>query len=212
MSAKLVIDQLIATRIIPVLRFASRAQAEAAIACVIEAGFSTVEVTLTTPDALALIADLRRRAPSNFMIGAGTVLDADTARACIRTGADYLVAPGFVPELAETARGAHRACLMGAYTPSEVLAAHRAGADVVKIFPAATGGPKHLAALHAVYPDIVLCPTGGVSLENMQDYFAAGAGLVGVGNNLIDVQALERGEHELVVARARQYLEQALPA
>ena len=77
---------------------------------------------------------------------------------------------------------------MGGFTPSEVLAARRAGADIVKVFPAATGGPKHLAAMHAVYPHIALCPTGGVSLDNMRDYFAAGAAVVGVGNNLIDSQ------------------------
>lgn len=209
MSAKSVAEQLVAAGIIPVLRFASRAQAEAAIACVVAAEYATVEVTLTTPDALAVIHDLRRISPPNFLVGAGTVLDVDTARACLRAGADYLVSPGFVPGLAELAHAAHRPCLLGAYTPGEVLAAHRAGADVVKIFPAATGGPKHLAAMCAVYPHIPMCPTGGVTLENMRDYFNAGASVVGIGNNLIDANALERGERELVIARARQFLDVA---
>jgi 2-dehydro-3-deoxyphosphogluconate aldolase/(4S)-4-hydroxy-2-oxoglutarate aldolase len=98
---------------------------------------------------------------------------------------------------------------MGGFTPSEVLAARRAGADIVKVFPASTGGPKHLAAMHAVYPHIPMCPTGGVSLENMRDYFAAGAAVVGVGNNLIDVNALTRGDRNVVIAHAQQFLDAA---
>jgi 2-dehydro-3-deoxyphosphogluconate aldolase/(4S)-4-hydroxy-2-oxoglutarate aldolase len=209
MSAKVVSEQLIAARVIPVLRFAARAQAEAAIDCLLAAGFATVEVTMTTPDAVSLIGDLRRHSPSAFLVGAGTVLDVDMARACLRAGADYFVSPGFVPGLAELAHAAHRPCLMGGFTPSEVLAARRAGADIVKVFPASTGGPKHLAAMHAVYPHIPMCPTGGVSLENMRDYFAAGAAVVGVGNNLIDVNALTRGDRNVVIAHAQQFLDAA---
>lgn len=207
MSAKLVSSQLQAMRVIPVLRFTARAQAETAIECLVAAGYGTVEVTMTTPDAISIISDLRRHSPPQFLVGAGTVLDVETGRACLRAGADYFVAPGFVPGLAELAHSAHRPCLLGGFTPSEVLAAHRAGADIVKVFPAATGGPKHLAAMHAVLPHIPLCPTGGVSLDNVRDYFAAGAALVGVGNNIIDANALTRGDRDVVIAHARQFLE-----
>lgn len=209
MSAKVVSEQLLAARIIPVLRFASRADAESAIDCLLAAGFATIEVTMTTPDAVSLIGDLRRHGPSTFLVGAGTVLDVDMARACLRAGADYFVSPGFVPGLAELAHAAHRPCLMGGFTPSEVLAAHRAGADIVKVFPASTGGPKHLAAMRTVYPHIPMCPTGGVTLDNMADYFAAGAAAVGIGNNIIDANALARGDRALVVAHARQFLDAA---
>ena len=99
MSAKVVSEQLIAARVIPVLRFGSRAQAEAAIECLIAAGFATVEVTMTTPDAVSLIGDLRRLSPSAFLVGAGTVLDVDMARACLRAGADYFVSPGSYRDL-----------------------------------------------------------------------------------------------------------------
>jgi 2-dehydro-3-deoxyphosphogluconate aldolase/(4S)-4-hydroxy-2-oxoglutarate aldolase len=209
MSAKVISEQLIAARIIPVLRFSARAQAETAVECLVAAGFATVELTLTTPDAVSLIGDLRRHSPSKFLVGAGTILDVDMARACLRAGADYFVSPGFVPGLAELAHAAHRPCLMGGFTPSEVLAAQSAGASIVKVFPASTGGPKHLAAMHAVYPHIPLCPTGGVSLDNMREYFAAGAALVGIGNNLIDTNALTRGDREIVIAHAQQFLDVA---
>ena len=96
--------------------------------------------------------------------------------------------------------------MIGGYTPTEVLAAHREGADIVKVFPASSGGPAHLGAIHTVFPDIPLCPTGGVSLANMKDYFAAGAAFVGVGNNIIDIVALRAGERIKVVEHARKYL------
>jgi 2-dehydro-3-deoxyphosphogluconate aldolase/(4S)-4-hydroxy-2-oxoglutarate aldolase len=202
-------DLLLAARVIPVPRLASRTQAETAIDCLIEAGFKTVEVTLTTPGAVELVGSLRRRSGRDFLVGAGTVLDLASAQACLDEGADYLVSPCLVPGMAKLAREAGRIALIGAFTPAEVLAAWREGAAVVKVFPAATGGPAHLAALRAVYPDIPLCPTGGVSSANMLDYFKAGAQVVGVGNNVIDQKALAAGERERVVAHARTYLDLA---
>src|SRR4029077_21253339 len=137
------------------------------IDCLIEAGFNTVELTLTTPGAVDLIAALRRNSKPEFLVGAGTGLDLPSARSCLYAGADYLVSPCLVPGMAALASAAGRIALTGGFTPGEVLAAWREGAAVVKVFPASTGGPSHLAALHAVYPDIPLCPTGGVSSSNM---------------------------------------------
>lgn len=201
--------KLAALRVIPVLRLATRASAEAAIDCLVEAGFGTVEVTLTTPGAVELIRGLRRDRNADFLVGAGTVLDLDAARACLDAGADYLVSPALVPGMAAVAIKAGRIALTGAFTPAEVLGAWRESAAVVKVFPASTGGPAHLGALHAVYPDIPLCPTGGVSPANMRDYFKAGAAMVGVGNNVIDQKALAAGDHAAVIAHARQFLELA---
>jgi 2-dehydro-3-deoxyphosphogluconate aldolase/(4S)-4-hydroxy-2-oxoglutarate aldolase len=206
------IVRLLATRVIPVLRLASRQAAETAVDCLVEAGFNTVELTLTTPGAIELIGSLRRRSHAEFLVGAGTVLDLDQARACLAAGADYLVSPCLVPGMATLADEAERIVLTGGFTPGEVLAAWREGAAVVKVFPASTGGPTHLAALRAVYPDIPLCPTGGVSDSNMLDYFKAGAALVGIGNNVIDQQALVAGDRGAVVARARKFLEIAATA
>lgn len=200
-------DQLLASRVIPVLRLPSRKDAEVAIDCLIEAGFNTVEVTLTTPGAIELIASLRRSGKVDFLIGAGTVLDLASARACLDAGADYLVSPCLVPGMAALADAAGRIALTGGFTPGEVLAAWREGAAVVKVFPASTGGPSHLGALHAVYPDIPLCPTGGVSSSNMLDYFKAGAAVVGVGNNVIDQKALAAGDRGGVIAHARGFLD-----
>jgi 2-dehydro-3-deoxyphosphogluconate aldolase/(4S)-4-hydroxy-2-oxoglutarate aldolase len=141
-----------------------------------------------------------------LVVGAGTVLNLDAGRACIDAGARFLVSPGIVPGLARLAHEAGRAALIGGFTPSEILAAHREGADIVKVFPASTGGPEHVRAVRAVFPDILLCPTGGVSLQNLDAYFAAGASLVGVGNNIVDQPALRAGDTARVVAHARRFL------
>lgn len=196
-------------RVIPVLRLATRDTAQRAIDALIEAGFLTVEVTLTTPDAVALIAELRGRMDAAFLVGAGTVLDLEAARSCLDAGADYLVSPCLVPGMAKLARDAGKAALIGGFTPGEILAVWRDGAEIVKLFPASTGGPAYLQTIHGVYPNIPLCPTGGVSTSNMLDYFKAGASVVGVGNNIIDQKALAAGDRAQVVRHARSFLELA---
>lgn len=200
------------SRLLPVLRFRSRKDAETAIECLIEAGFRTVELTLTMPGAIELIGSLRRRSNADFLVGAGTVLELGSAQACLDAGADYLVSPCLVPGMAALAAAAGRIALTGGFTPAEVLTAWREGAAAVKVFPASTGGPSHLAALHAVFPDIPLCPTGGVVSSNMLDYFKAGAAVVGIGNNVIDQKALAAGDRNGVIAHARQFLEIAATA
>ncbi len=212
MSDSVLLERLSKLAVIPVLRLASRSAAEQAIACLLEAGYKTVELTLTTPDAISLIRELRRHSEDSFLIGAGTVLDLPTAQRCLDAGADYLVAPCLVPGMAKLAADAGRAALLGGFTPGEVLSAWRDGAQVVKVFPAASGGPTHLQAIHAVFPDIPLCPTGGVSASNMLDYFKAGASMVGVGNNIIDQQALAVGDRARVITHARSFLELAAQA
>src|SRR5258708_2735482 len=147
------IDALRASRVIPVLRLGSRKDAEAAIDCLIEAGFKTVELTLTTPGAVELIGSLRRNSRADFLVGAGTILDLDSAQACLDAGADYLVSPCLVPGMAALAIRAGCVALTGAFTPAEVLAAWREGAAIVKGLAASTCGAPPVAALHAVYPD-----------------------------------------------------------
>jgi len=205
-------DRLRELGVIPVLRLATRPAAEQAIGCLLEAGYKTVELTLTTPDAIALLRDLRKRTGDDFVVGAGTVLDVETARRCLDAGADYLVSPCLVPGMAGLARDADRTALIGGFTPGEVLSAWRDGASIVKVFPAATGGPSHLQAIHAVFPDIPLCPTGGVSSTNMIEYFNAGAQMVGVGNNIIDQKALASGDRARVIEHARSFLQLAASA
>ena len=167
---------------------------------------------MTTPDAVRLIGWLRGRAEDGFLIGAGTVLDVDVAKACLDAGADYLVSPCLVPGLAKVAEAKQAIALSGGFTPGEILAAWRDGAAIVKVFPASSGGPAHLGALHAVFPDVPLCPTGGVSTANMLDYFKSGAVVVGVGNNVIDQKALAAGDRARVVDHAMGFLDLASQA
>jgi 2-dehydro-3-deoxyphosphogluconate aldolase / (4S)-4-hydroxy-2-oxoglutarate aldolase len=192
---------LIAQRVVPVLRLASAELTERAVGCLAEAGFATVEITMTIPGAVELIRKLK-----GLTVGAGTVLDLDTAQHCIDAGAQFLVSPCLVPGMADLAHAAGCASLIGGFTPGEILAAHREGADIVKLFPASTGGPEHLRAIHAVFPEIALCPTGGISLENLEAYFAAGAALVGVGNNILDQKALAAGDRGRVIAHAKRFI------
>lgn len=193
-------QRLIAQRVVPVLRLASAELGERAIDCLQEAGFGIVEITMTTPGAIELIKKTRNA-------GAGTVLDLDTAQRCLDAGAQFLVSPCLVPGMARLAHAAGCAALVGGFSPGEILAAHREGADIVKVFPASSGGPEHLRAIHAVFPQIPLCPTGGVSLSNYKDYLAAGAVMVGVGNSILDEKALAAGERARVVAHARRFLQ-----
>jgi 2-dehydro-3-deoxyphosphogluconate aldolase/(4S)-4-hydroxy-2-oxoglutarate aldolase len=210
-SIRAVRGRLLAQRVVPVLRLGSAESAERAVACLVDAGFTTVEITMTTPGAVDLVRRLATGYGAGFVVGAGTVLDTDSAQRCLDAGARFLVSPCVVPGLARRAHDAGSAALVGAFTPGEVLAAHREGADIVKIFPASSGGPEHLRAVHAVFPEILLCPTGGVSLENMAGYFAAGAALVGVGNHIVDQPALAAGDVARVAAHARRFLQPAGP-
>lgn len=205
-------DRLLAARVIPVLRIDSVEQARAVIDCLLEAGFTTVEIALTTPGAVQLIAELRSRVAASFLVGAGTVLDGQQARQCIDAGADYLVSPCAPSGIAALAHEAGRAVLLGAFTPSEVQAAILERSDIIKLFPASSGGPSHLAALRAVFPDATFCPTGGVDAENMAAYFRAGAAVVGVGNSIIDSEALSSNDGPRMVAHAKRYLQLAAAA
>ena len=198
---------LLASRVVPVLRFDNSSQARFAIDCLVDAGFSSIEITLTTPHAIQLISELRSKAPESFLVGAGTVLNHAHARDCIAAGADFLVSPCIVSGVAKLAHDSGCAALLGAFTPSEVHQAVEQGSDIVKLFPAASGGPSHLAAMRAVFPDVAFCPTGGVNTENMTAYFEAGASMVGIGNSIIDRQALESGDRELASARAKRFLQ-----
>ena len=198
--------RLTAQRVVPVLRLASVEDTRFAVDCLVEAGFACIELTLTMPGAVELIAELRARLGPEASIGAGTVLDLASAERCIAAGADFLVSPCMVAGMAARAHAAGIIAMIGGYTPGEVLAASREGADIVKVFPASSGGPTHLGAIHAVFPGIALCPTGGVSLQNMEAYFSAGAALVGVGNNIVDQKALQAGDGARATEHARGFL------
>jgi 2-dehydro-3-deoxyphosphogluconate aldolase / (4S)-4-hydroxy-2-oxoglutarate aldolase len=206
MSKQAVIERLTATGVIPVIRAQSADEAAAAIAAIQKGGLSVLEITMTVPGAVELIRDVARRA-TDALVGAGTVLDPAAARACIDAGARFVVSPALNVATIETCREAGIAVLPGALTPTEVVTAWNAGADLVKVFPAnALGGASYIKSLKAPLPQVLLVPTGGVNLQTAKDFIKAGAAALGVGADLVDLQAVRRGETELITERARQFL------
>jgi 2-dehydro-3-deoxyphosphogluconate aldolase/(4S)-4-hydroxy-2-oxoglutarate aldolase len=190
--------------IVPVVRTATPELAARAAEAVMAGGVSIFEITMTVPNATAVIRALVERFGDRALVGAGTVLDAAGANACIDAGAAFVVSPGFDAGTVAAARARDTAVMPGALTPTEVITAWNAGADVVKIFPAsAMGGAKYLKALRGPLPHVRLMPTGGVNASTAAEYIAAGAVALGVGSELVDPEALARGEDALLTERAR---------
>ena len=193
--------------LVPVLRAESEAQAIALAEAIADGGVTVLEVTMTVPGAVRVIARLKKDRPE-ILLGAGTVLDAETAHACIEEGAEFVVSPAFNLKTVEMCQKHGKAVLPGALTPTEVLTAWQAGADVVKVFPAsAMGGAKYLKSLKAPLPQIELIPTGGVSLETAHEFLEAGAYALGVGADLVDTKAIAAGHAWKITENARKYLE-----
>jgi 2-dehydro-3-deoxyphosphogluconate aldolase/(4S)-4-hydroxy-2-oxoglutarate aldolase len=194
-----------AVGIVPVVRAPSPELAMRAAEAVLAGGISIFEITMTVPNATAAIRSLVDRLGDRAIVGAGTVLDVEAANACIDAGAAFIVSPGLDLPTIAAAHGRGVPIMPGALTPTEVITAWKAGADMVKIFPAsAVGGPKYLKALRGPLPDVKLLPTGGVNAQTAGEYIAAGAAALGVGSELVDVAALARGEDALLTARARE--------
>jgi len=192
--------------LVPVLRATSVDQALALANAVADAGVTTLEVTMTVPGAIKVLERLAHDRP-DILLGAGTVLDAETARICILAGAQYVVSPAVNLRTIELCHRYSTAILPGALTPTEVVTAWEAGADVVKVFPAfALGGAKYLAALKGPLPQIDMIPTGGVSLSNAAEFLAAGAFALGVGSDLVDAKAITAGKPEIITENAKKYL------
>ncbi|MFN0161105.1 MAG: bifunctional 4-hydroxy-2-oxoglutarate aldolase/2-dehydro-3-deoxy-phosphogluconate aldolase [Burkholderiales bacterium] len=207
MEAREVVDRLVKVGVIPVIRYDSADDGAAAIHAALSAGFPTVEITLTMPDAVDLIRDFARRAESHQVIGAGTVWNEADCDRVLKAGARYVVSPGLVPGLGAAVHAGKAAYLPGALTPGEIAAALRDGADMVKIFPASSVGPLHLKSVAAVFPGTRFCPTGSVSADNMEDWFKAGASVVGIGNTLFAAAAIRERDHKRLVAQARELLD-----
>lgn len=194
--------RLESARVAPVVRTRTADTARRAVDLLQGEGFDLFELTLTTPGALELLSDLSRDA--SLCIGVGTVLTREDGEAAVKAGAAFIVSPAFVPGLCEIGRAAGVPVALGAATPTEVLRAHEAGADFVKIFPAAQlGGPGFVKALRSVYPMIRVMPTGGIEAENLPAYFNAGAVCVGMGGNLVNETALETGDYDTIRRAAR---------
>ncbi len=203
-----VLDQIRRVGVLPVLR-AKSAEEAIALANAIEAGgISVLEVTMTVPGAIEVIRRLVNEAGDRVLIGAGTVLDPETARACMLAGAEFIVSPALNVETIRMCRRYNVAVMPGALTPTEVVAAWEAGADVVKVFPCnAMGGAGYLKTLKGPLPEIELIPTGGVTLTTAHEFLQAGAFAIGVGGDLVDNKAIRDGRPEIVTENAKKYLE-----
>jgi 2-dehydro-3-deoxyphosphogluconate aldolase/(4S)-4-hydroxy-2-oxoglutarate aldolase len=203
-----VLSRIVEVGLVPVVRAESGEDAVRAVEAILAGGVPIIEITMTVPGAVSVIERLAREYEREAVVGAGTVLDAETARACILAGARFVVSPALDLETIGCCRRYGVASLPGALTPTEVLAAWSAGADLVKVFPAgAMGGPSYIKSLKAPFPQIEMVPTGGVSLTTAADFIAAGAAALGVGADLVDVKALRAGQATVVTERARQFVE-----
>jgi 2-dehydro-3-deoxyphosphogluconate aldolase/(4S)-4-hydroxy-2-oxoglutarate aldolase len=201
-----VLRALRTTGIVPVVRADSVAAALALSNALADGGVNTLEITMTVPGAIEVMRRLAKERP-DVIVGAGTVLDAETARICILEGAQFVVSPALNVHTVELCRRYSIAVLPGALTPTEVVAAWQAGADLIKVFPAsAMGGAKYLRALKAPLPQIELVPTGGVTLATAREFLEAGAFALGVGADLADTKAIAQGRAQDVTALARKYL------
>jgi 2-dehydro-3-deoxyphosphogluconate aldolase / (4S)-4-hydroxy-2-oxoglutarate aldolase len=177
--------------IVPVIRASSAEEARFAADCVCKGGVPIVEITMTVPGALDVIRELVKTMP-DVLVGAGTVLSAEALRKCAAAGAQFLVTPGFNAPTVAAARELDLLIMVGALTPSEIMAASASGADFVKVFPCGSmGGPKYIQALRGPFPQIPLVPTGGVTVETAADYIRAGAAALGVGGEMIAKDALK---------------------
>ncbi len=169
-------------------------------------GIDVIEITFTVPRALDIVSALRDRLGDRVLIGAGTVLDSETARAAMLAGAEFIVTPVVSRPVIEICRRYDKLVMAGAMTPTEILTAWEAGSDIVKVFPADIGGPSYLKAVHGPLPHVRLLPTGGVNLKTLPDFIRAGAAAVGLGTSLVEKDALERGDLERIRRLATEYV------
>jgi 2-dehydro-3-deoxyphosphogluconate aldolase / (4S)-4-hydroxy-2-oxoglutarate aldolase len=203
-----VLDLLKTGGIVPIIRADSGDVALRVTEALVAGGISTIEITMTVPDALTAIQSVAARFGDTILLGAGTVTDRAMALDAIAAGAEFLVTPCLVPDVIAVAREQSIAVLPGAMSPTEVFSAWSLGGDIVKVFPAShAGGASYLKALKGPFPQIPICPTGGVNLETVAAFIEAGAVAVGVGGELVVKSAIASGAYAQITALARQYIE-----
>jgi 2-dehydro-3-deoxyphosphogluconate aldolase / (4S)-4-hydroxy-2-oxoglutarate aldolase len=208
MEKSQVLERIRSVGIIPVVRASSGEEALQAVEAIKAGGLPVLEITMTVPGAVRIIETIAKRFGDEVLVGAGTVLDADTARECVGAGAQFVVSPALNLETIAFCRQAGCAVMPGALTPTEIVQAWSAGADFVKVFPCgALGGASYIKSLRAPLPHIELVPTGGVSLSTAASFIEAGAAAIGVGADLVDLKAIRSGDSEKVTEMTRAYLE-----
>ena len=194
--------------LVPIVRAPSPEDAFRAAEAIISGGIGVAEITMTVPNAIRVMERVAERYGDKVLLGAGTILDPESCRAALLAGAEFIVTPSLDVRVIEMARRYSKPCFPGALTPTEVLTAWQAGADMVKIFPAGpVGGPKYIKALKGPFPQIDFIPTGGVNLETTPEFIKAGAAAVAVGGEMVDLKALREGKLEVITSNARRFLD-----
>lgn len=213
MHRDVILRSILDIGVVPVVRTSTAESAVRAIEAVYRGGIRAAEITMTVPGAIKALEKLADAFGDKLVLGAGTVLDPETARMCMLAGAEFFVTPALNVKTIEMAKRYSKIIMPGALTPTEIVTAWEAGADFVKVFPCGSmGGPKYIKSLKAPLPQIEMVPTGGVSLENTADFLRAGAAAVAVGAELIDAKTINEGRYEVFEERARQFLAEVAKA
>ena len=193
--------------VVAIIRVASAQEAVEVCEAIAKGGVKPIEITMTVPGAIDAIKELKGAMEDNVLLGAGTVLDPETARAVILAGAEFVVCPTLNLEVIKVCRRYSKIVIPGAFTPTEILTAWEAGADIVKVFPATVGGPRYLRDIRGPLPQIRLMPTGGVNLENTPDFIRAGAVAVAAGTSLVDKKAVSERKYDIITENAKKFIE-----
>lgn len=200
------LQKVLDTGIVSIIRAKSGEQLVDVAKALYEGGIDVIEVTFTVPGVLDIISAVKRELGDRILLGAGTVLDTESARAAILAGAEFIVTPTVNPDVIQLCNRYGKVIMPGGMTPTEILTAWEAGADIVKVFPADVGGPGFLKAVHGPLPQIRLLPTGGVDLETLPSFVKAGACAVGLGSALVEKDAVESGDMDRIRSLAEQYV------
>jgi 2-dehydro-3-deoxyphosphogluconate aldolase/(4S)-4-hydroxy-2-oxoglutarate aldolase len=207
MEKREVFNRMISEALIPVIRVSSAKEAIDVADAIKEGGVSFLEITMTVQGAIDVIKELAQKYRDEIIVGAGTILDPETGRAALLAGAQFIVSPTLNLDLIQLAHRYSAVVIPGAMTPTEILTAWNAGADMVKVFPAAQlGGPEYLKAIRGPLPQILLVPTGGVNLQNAGAFIKAGATALGVGGELVDKKALKEKKFGVITENARAFI------
>jgi 2-dehydro-3-deoxyphosphogluconate aldolase/(4S)-4-hydroxy-2-oxoglutarate aldolase len=202
-----VLAKLIEEGVVPVIRVGSAAEAFEVAKAIHDGGITVIEVTFSVPGALDVMKEVTQKFGKEVLLGAGTVLDPETARAALLSGAKFIVTPTLNLEVIRMAKRYSAVVIPGTLTPTEILAAWEAGADLVKVFPISqVGGPAYIRALQGPLPHIPLVPTGGVNLQNAGDFIRAGAAAIAAGGELVDKKAVAEKKFSVIAENARQFL------
>jgi len=203
-----ILERMIECGIVAVIRTDSPEDLLDVTKALYDGGIISLEITMTVPSAIDYLPKVKKALGKDAIVGMGTVLDSETARMAILAGADFIVSPVLKKEIINLCHRYDKIAVPGAYTPTEILTAWEEGADVVKLFPADTLGPKYIKAIHGPMPYIRISPTGGVSLENVGEFIKAGACFVGVGGHLVDKKVIAEKKFEILTERAKSYIEE----